>query len=184
MSNLPSSLTYARWLAVLRFITGGVWLIHAIPKFTQSDEFMPPNGFIVLYISKGLQTTNPNGPYHWFLANVVQPNIGIFAELVRLGELMVGVALVLGVLTRLGGFGGVVLNLNYMAARGGLTSFDAWSSLDACLMVMSLTNLVLPTGRVWGIDAFFGRKAAETATVRAQFVEERPLDGPTAPPST
>jgi uncharacterized membrane protein YphA (DoxX/SURF4 family) len=184
VTNLPSAATYARWLAFLRLVTGSIWLIHAIPKFTQSDEFMPPNGFIVLYISKGLQATNPADPYHWFLASVVQPNIGIFAELDRLGELMIGVSLVLGLLTRLGGFGGVLLTLNYMAARGGLGTFDAWASLDACLLALSLTNLVLPTGRAMGIDAFFGRKAAETATVRAQFVEERPLDGPSAPPST
>jgi uncharacterized membrane protein YphA (DoxX/SURF4 family) len=184
LSNLPSAAAYARWLAFLRLVTGGIWLIHAIPKFTQSDDWMPPNGFIVLYVAKGLQTTNPAGPYHAFLANVVQPNIVLFAELVRLGELAVGVSLVLGILSRLGGLGGVLLTLNYMAARGGLLSFDAWASLDACLLMLSLTSLVLPTGRVLGIDAFFGRKAAETATVRAQFVDERPLDGPTAPPST
>jgi thiosulfate dehydrogenase [quinone] large subunit len=175
---LPSSMTYARWLAVLRVLTGGIWLIHAIPKFTQSDEFMPPNGFIVLYVTKGLQTTGPGGPYHWFLANVVQPNLPIFAEMVRLGELMVGVSLVLGVLTRLGGLGGVALTLNYMAARGGLLSFDAWASLDAALLIMSLTNLVLPTGRVWGIDTFFGKRVEEQATVRAVFVDEPPIGPP------
>jgi len=181
LSNLPSSSTYARWLAFLRFVTGFVWLLHAVPKFTQSEQFMPPNGFIVLYIQKGLQSTNPGGPYHAFLANFVQPNIGIFAELVRLGELGVGISLLFGALTRFGGLVGVLLTLNYMAARGGLFTFNAWASLDACLLVMSLTNFVLPTGRVWGIDAFFGKKPAPAA-VRAEFVEERPLDGPSAPP--
>jgi thiosulfate dehydrogenase (quinone) large subunit len=184
MSSLPSSITYARWLAFMRVLTGGIWLIHAIPKFTQSDEFMPPNGFIVMYVAKGLQTTSPGGMYHNFLANIVQPNLPIFAEMVRLGELMVGVSLVLGVLTRLGGLGGVVLTLNYMAARGGLLSFDAWASLDAALLIMSLTNLVLPTGRVLGIDMFFGRqKVEEPATVRAVFVDEPPIGPPPSPPA-
>jgi thiosulfate dehydrogenase (quinone) large subunit len=185
MKSLPSSIVYARWLAFMRVLTGGIWLIHAIPKFTQSDEFMPPNGFIVIYVTKGLQTTSPGGMYHNFLANIVQPNLPIFAEMVRLGELMVGVSLVLGVLTRLGGLGGVVLTLNYMAARGGLLSFDAWASLDAALLIMSLTNLVLPTGRVLGIDMFFGRqKVEEPATVRAVFVDEPPIGPPpsAAPP--
>ncbi len=183
MIHLPSSMMYARWLAILRILTGGIWLIHAIPKFTQSDEFMPPNGFIVLYITKGLQTTAPGGMYHSFLTNIVQPNLPIFAEMVRLGELMVGVSLVLGVLTRLGGFGGVVLTLNYMAARGGLTSFDAWASLDAALLILSLTNLVLPTGRVFGIDMFFGKRVEQPATVRAVFVDEPPVGPPpSAPP--
>jgi uncharacterized membrane protein YphA (DoxX/SURF4 family) len=181
MIPLPSSVTYARWLAILRILTGGIWLILAIPKFTQSDEFMPPNGFIVIYITKGLQTT-PDGPYHWFLSNIVQPNLPIFAEMVRLGELMVGVSLVLGVLTRLGGLGGVVLTLNYMAARGGLLSFNAWASLDAAMMVLSLTHLVLPTGRLWGIDTFFGKKVEEPPTVRAVFVDEPPVGPPPEPP--
>jgi thiosulfate dehydrogenase [quinone] large subunit len=182
MIPLPSSMTYARWLALLRILTGGIWLIHAIPKFTQSDEFMPPNGFIVMYITRGLQTTPPGGVYHSFLANIVQPNLPIFAEMVRLGELMVGVSLVLGVLTRLGGLGGVVLTLNYMAARGGLLSFDAWASLDAALLIMSLTNLVLPTGRVLGIDMFFGKRVEEPATVRAVFVDEPPIATPPPEP--
>jgi thiosulfate dehydrogenase [quinone] large subunit len=181
MIPLPSSTTYARWLALLRVLTGGIWLIHAIPKFTQSDEFMPPNGFIVIYITRGLQTTPPGGMYHAFLANVVQPNLPIFAEMVRLGELMVGVSLVLGVLTRLGGLGGVALTLNYMAARGGLLTFNAWASLDAALLIMSLTNLVMPTGRVWGIDMFFGKRVEEPATVRAVFVDEPPIGGPPPP---
>lgn len=182
MIPLPSSVTYARWLALLRMLTGGIWLIHAVPKFTQSDEFMPPNGFIVMYVTKGLQTTPPGGIYHNFLANVVQPNLPIFAEMVRLGELMVGVSLVLGVLTRLGGFGGVVLTLNYMAARGGLLTFDAWASLDAALLILSITNLVLPTGRVLGIDMFFGKRADEPPTVRAVFVDEPPIGPPPSEP--
>ena len=97
---------------------------------------------------------------------------------------MVGISLVLGVLTRLGGLGGVLLTLNYMAARGGLLTFNAWASLDAALLVMSLTNLVLPTGRVWGIDMFFGKKAAADATVRAVFVDEPPIGPPPAPPAS
>jgi thiosulfate dehydrogenase (quinone) large subunit len=181
MNALPSSMAYARWLAILRILTGGIWLVHAIPKFVQSDDFMPPNGAIVTFVAKALQS-GATGPYQTFLANVVQPNIAIFAELVRLGELMVGVALVLGVLTRLGGFGGVLLALNYMAGGRGFVTFDAWSGLDASILILSAVNLVLPTGRVWGIDMFFGKQTppAEPPTVRAVFVDEPPVAGPVA----
>jgi uncharacterized membrane protein YphA (DoxX/SURF4 family) len=180
VNPLPSALSYARWLAVLRILTGGIWLVHAIPKFTDSDSFMPPNGAIVGFITKAIANPETNPAYHTFLANAVLPNIAIFAELVRLSELMVGVALVLGVLTRLGGFGSVFLTLNYMAASRGFSTFAAWGTLDATLLIMSLPNLVLPTGRVWGIDMFFGMKAEpKPETVRAEFVDEPPL-GPTA----
>ena len=59
------------------------------------------------YVARGLQTASP--AYHTFLANTVQPNIALFAELVRVGEVLVGLALVLGALTRVGGFFGIVL---------------------------------------------------------------------------
>jgi uncharacterized membrane protein YphA (DoxX/SURF4 family) len=177
--NLPSTRTYASWLAVVRFLTGAIWLIHGIPKFLHSDKFMPPNGAIVNYVQAGVGKTA--GPFHAFLVGVVQPNIAIFAELVRLGEVCVGLSLLLGALTRLGGLCGVLLTLNYMAARGGLEKFSSWASVDACLMLLSAISLVLPTGRVFGIDRFFIRKPSIKAPVVAEFVPERPLDGPRAP---
>jgi uncharacterized membrane protein YphA (DoxX/SURF4 family) len=177
--SLPSSRVYAGWLAIVRILTGVIWLIHGVPKFLNSDQFMPPNGFIVNYAQQGIARTA--GPYHDFLVGVVQPNLGLFAELVRLGEVCVGISLVLGALTRVGGFFGIVLTLNYMAARGGLGTFNALSSIDACMMLLSAMNFVLPTGRVLGVDALFARRRAPRAVV-PEVVPERPMDHPTAPP--
>jgi thiosulfate dehydrogenase [quinone] large subunit len=178
---LPSSSTYAGWLAVVRILTGLMWLSHGIPKFTQSAQFMPPNGFMAEYIARGLQTSG--GVYHEFLANAVQPNLALFAELVRLGEVLVGVSLVLGALTRLGGLGGILLTLNYIAARGHVFSSSALQSLDFGLLVLSSISLVLPTGRALGVDALFSRSKTRPSAVRAEFVQEPPLKGPTAPPN-
>jgi thiosulfate dehydrogenase [quinone] large subunit len=180
MKPLPSASAYAGWLAIVRILTGLMWLSHGIPKFTQSAEFMPPNGFITEYIARGLQTSG--GVYHAFLANVVAPNLAIFAELVRLGEVLVGVSLVLGALTRLGGLVGILLTLNYIAARGHVFSSTTLQSLDFGLLVLSLIALVLPTGRALGVDALFTRRKPAVPTVRAEFVPEPPLKGPTAPP--
>jgi thiosulfate dehydrogenase [quinone] large subunit len=178
--NLPSSRVYGGWLAIVRILTGVIWLIHGVPKFLNSDQFMPPNGFMANYVAQGIAHTA--GPYHDFLLGVVQPNINLFAELVRLGEVCVGISLVLGLLTRLGGLVGIILTVNYMSARGGLDTFSAWSSLDACMMLLSAISLVLPTGRVLGVDALFVRRRARPATVTPEFVPERPLDRPSAPP--
>jgi uncharacterized membrane protein YphA (DoxX/SURF4 family) len=177
--NLPSARTYAFWLALVRILTGAMWLLHGVPKFLNSGMFMPPGGFIVSYVQRGIASTA--GPYHDLLVNIVQPNIGIFAELVRLGEVCVGISLVFGAFTRLGGFFGILLPLNYLSARGGLNTLDAWSSIDACMMLLSAVSLVLPTGRVLGLDGLFTRRAGPPP-VKAEFVPERPLDGPTAPP--
>jgi thiosulfate dehydrogenase [quinone] large subunit len=178
---LPSSLTYARWLAVVRILTGAIWLIHAIPtKFLQSDSFLPPNGFFASFVQKGITTTT--GPYHDFMVSVVAPNAIIFAQLVRFGELLVGISLVLGLFTRLGGFFGIVLPLNYLAARGAISTLDGWGTADACIALLSAISLVLPTGRALGFDALRTPRAPARPTVIAEVVPERPLDGPSAPP--
>ena len=179
--TLPSARTYGGWLALVRFLTGAIWLTHGVPKFLHSDRFMPPNGSFATYVQSGVAATS--GPYHDFLANVVAPNAGVFAELVRLGEVCVGVSLVLGLFTRLGAFVGILLPLNYLAARGGLGSASAWGAADGCIMLLSAISFVLPTGRVAGLDAFFlKRRSPRRVTVVPEVVPERPLDRPSAPP--
>jgi thiosulfate dehydrogenase [quinone] large subunit len=177
--NLPSQRTYAGWLALVRFLTGCIWIIHAVPKFIRPAAFLPPNGAFGQHLSQGL--SKAGAPYHDFLLNVVQPNAVLFADLVRFGELLVGISLAIGLLTRLGGLFGIVLTLNYIAVRGGLTSFTNWSSIDGCLMLLSAISLVLPTGRFLGLDAFWARRAPRRTVVVPEVVPERPLDGPRAP---
>ena len=176
---LPSLRTYAGWLALVRILTGVIWLIHAVPKFLNGPAFLPPNGMFAAYLARGVATTG--GPYHDFMMNVVVPNAAIFAELVRVGELLVGISLVLGVFSRLGAFFGVLLPLNYMAARGAMGTVNGWGSPDAALALLSFISLILPTGRVAGFDALRTPRAARRPTVVAEVVPERPLDGPSAP---
>jgi uncharacterized membrane protein YphA (DoxX/SURF4 family) len=180
--KLPSSSTYAFWLALFRIYAGVFWLIHGIPKFTQSQNFMPPNGFIGQFVNQGIQVTS--GPYHGFLSNVVLPNIAIFAELVRVGEVVTGCLLLLGFYTRLGGLIGMILTFNYFSGKGGLAHVSALSELDALTFVVCAVNLVLPTGRVLGVDgllAHFRRKPQPAPS--AVFVDEPPMTGPSAPRS-
>jgi uncharacterized membrane protein YphA (DoxX/SURF4 family) len=177
--KLPSSRTYAGWLALVRMLTGAIWLIHAIPKFLHGDKFLPPNGFFVTYLQRGIATTT--GPYHDFMAAIVVPNAAIFAQLVRFGELLVGISLFLGLFTRLGGLFGIVLPLNYMAVRGAIGTLSGWGSPDASLALLCAISLILPTGRVLGFDALATPRARQRPVV-AEVVPERPLDGPHAPP--
>lgn len=187
--KLPTSSTYAFWLAIVRIYAGAFWLMHGIPKFTQSDSFMPPNGMMVNFVNNAVLHTN--GPYQTFLTHVVLPNINLFAELVRLGEVVAGSLLFLGLFTRVGGIMGVLLALNYLSAKGGLGHLVVWSGIDSTALVLSLISVVLPTGRVLGIDALLGRRtvvvtpvvAAPSSpnAVPAEFVDEKPLTGPTAP---
>lgn len=134
---------------------------------------MPPDGFMPVLVNKAIQTQT--GFYHNFLAQIVAPNIQVFAELVRLGEVLVGCSLLLGIFTRLGGFVGCFLALNYMAANGEFSSFTTIGSLDACAFVLSFLMLAVPAGRVGGVDALLRRRRAhEDPVVIAEFVDEPP----------
>lgn len=56
------------------------------------------------------------GWYAAFLQNFVLPNSAVFAYMVTFGEVLVGIALILGILTGIAAFFGVFMNLNYLLA--------------------------------------------------------------------
>ncbi len=178
--RMPSHWTYAGWFTFLRIYTGIFWLSHGVPKFLNSEMFMPPNGFMTMAVQKGLQTHH--GLYHAFLMNVVAPNLNLFAELVRLGEVLVGCALVLGVFTRFAGLVGCFLALNYFTNNGGFGSWTNVGSLDAAAFILSLMFLVVPAGRVAGVDALLGRTRTRKDVVTPEVVDEPLAPGPQAPP--
>jgi uncharacterized membrane protein YphA (DoxX/SURF4 family) len=180
--KLPSSSTYAFWLAVIRIYTGAFWLMHGIPKFTESADFMPPNGMMMNFLT--MQAQHTSGPYQQFLTSVVLPNAWLFANMVRLGEVVTGALLLTGFYTRIGGLIGVLLALNYISAKGGLAHLSVWSGIDSTALVLSLISLVLPTGRFLGVDGLIARLRGTPPpknAPQAVFVDEPPMTGPSAP---
>ena len=158
--RMPSHWTYAGWFTVLRVYAGLFWLAHGVPKFLNSAMFI----------------------YHQFLSSVVIPNIGVFGELVRLGEVLVGCSLLLGIWTRFGGLVGCFLALNYMAIQGEYASWTTIGSLDAAAFMLSFMMLAVPAGRVAGVDALLwrGPRRSEPVVV-PEVVDEPPSSAPHAP---
>ncbi len=175
--RMASHWTYASWFTVLRLYAGAFWLVHGISKFLNSDAYMPPSGYMPQLVQKAIMSQT--GFYHDFLLNVVTPNINVFADLVRLGEVLVGCSLILGVFTRFGGLAGCFLALNYMAANGGFSSWTTIGSLDAAAFMLSFLMLVVPAGRVAGVDALLMRRpAVREELVVPELVEEPPPVSP------
>lgn len=174
--RMPSHWTYAGWFTVLRLYAGAFWLSHGIPKFLNSDAFMPPSGYMPQVVQKAV--ISQTGFYHDFLLNVVTPNMGLFADLVRLGEVLVGCSLLLGVFTRFGGLIGCVLALNYMALNGEFSSWTTIGSLEAVAFMLSFLMLVVPAGRVVGVDAMLVRRPVRKDVVIPEVVEEPPPASP------
>jgi uncharacterized membrane protein YphA (DoxX/SURF4 family) len=146
---LPIPQTYARWLGVLRIYTGFFWLLHGVPKLL-NPQFGGPSGMMAQMLRQ--TSANGSGPYVTFIQHVVLPNAGLFSHLVAWGETLTGVSLLLGLFTRVGGFFGIFLPLNYFLSKGSYAHLSDYAGLDAAAMALSFVSFVLPTGLVYGLD--------------------------------
>lgn len=84
------------------------------------------------------------GWYGWFIERVALPNAKLFSYLVAYGEVLVGVALILGVLTGLAAFFGSLINVAFLLA--GTVSTNP-------LMFIVATWIVL----AWRVAGWYGR---------------------------
>jgi len=110
------------WL-VARFWLGYQWANAGYQKIWGSERlgFWYNNGAGVkgfatggVAASHGATASVAYGWWAGFLHNFVTPNAAWIAKLVALGELAIGVALILGLFTGLAALAGVTLNLTYM----------------------------------------------------------------------
>ncbi len=145
---LPLPQTYARWLGVLRIYTGCFWLLHGVPKLL-NPQFHGPSGMMARMLQ---QASNPINPYSTFVQHVVLPNAALFSHLVAWGETLTGVSLLLGLFTRVGGFFGIFLPLNYFLMKGSYAHLSDYAGLDAAAMALGFVSFVLPTGLAYGLD--------------------------------
>lgn len=137
-------------LVVLRVYLGAIFLLAALPKLQQ--EFTPSMiGFLQLV---ALEKGHPF--YQEFVRQVVLPNAPVFATLVTWGELLVGVSLILGLMTRLSAVVALLLVVNYMFAKGAW--FWTPSSNDAAFAAISCALLIGAAGRTFGLDAFLAQR--------------------------
>ncbi|TAM74005.1 DoxX family membrane protein [bacterium] len=154
--HLPSAQRYAGWLAAVRIYTGAFWLIHGAQKIVMG-EFAAANGTMVQIVTQFVSKTS--GPYHDFLLSVVLTHGMLFGQLVQWGETLAGVSLLLGLLTRAGGIVGTFLALNYWIAKGSFGNPADYTVYESVAVVLSLLNVVLPTGRVFGLDGLRLRRS-------------------------
>lgn len=163
---------YDAWLGLFRIYAGLFWLTHGIPKFLNPQMFMPPGGYMAQMVARA--TAGTTGSYHDFLVQTVGPHLVLFAELVRFGEVLTGISLLLGLFSRFGGLVGCVLAVNYMLAAGELRSLTVIGTLDGAAFAISFLALVLPLGRIAGLDAVLGRRPRREPVVVPEFVDEPP----------
>ena len=85
------------------------------------------------------------GFYAWFIQNVALPNAALMGYMVTFGELLVGIALFLGLFTGIAAFFGGFLNANFLMA--GTVSSNPMLFVLATLLVLAWR-----TSGYWGLD--------------------------------
>jgi thiosulfate dehydrogenase [quinone] large subunit len=101
---------------VVRVYLGYLWLMEGIGKVTEGGWIGQGAGGAVKGFAQGAmaQTTGEHPQvtqwYASFLENVVIPNATLFSYLVTFGEILVGLALILGMFTGIAAFFGAFMN--------------------------------------------------------------------------
>ena len=109
------------WL-IARLYAGYEWLVAGTeklgdPAWTGAKAGTALTGFVKGALSKTAGAhPDVTGWYGAFLQNVVLPNAATFGWIVAIGETLVGVALILGLLTGIAAFFGGLMNVNYLLA--------------------------------------------------------------------
>ena len=147
MSNLDDfrSARIRIWpIVLLRVYTGVFFLYYGIRKVANPNFSDGLAGFVTANLDEAVSFYRP------FLEHVVLPYQGIFAFMVGFGELLIGLALILGLATRYAAFAGAFMVLNFWLAKGQGV-LDAQNH-DVIWFVILIVLGGLHAGRVMSLD--------------------------------
>ena len=133
-------------LLVLRLYLGYSWFTAGFKK-AFGGEF-DATGFLNGAIAKATgENPTVKSWWGWFLEHVALPYADLFTFLVAWGEVLVGVGLILGGLTKTAAFFGVLMNMAFL--------LSGTVSTNPILLILSIFILVAGSnaGR-WGLDHY------------------------------
>lgn len=130
---------YLGWL----WLNGG-WGKVSDPRWVGSEAGTAVSGFLRGAIAKSTaETPSVTGWYAWIVERIFLPVAPFFSYVVAFGEVLVGIALIVGFLTGLSAFLGGLMNVSFMLA-GTLSSNP--------VMFLLATWIVL----AWRIAGYYG----------------------------
>ncbi len=142
-------------IAAGRILIGVLWLFSL--RWKLPPEFAPAAGRGLLDWLQ-LEVQYPAFEvYGSFVATVVIPNFTLFAWIIFSAELLVGLSLLTGTLTRLGAAAGLLMAVNL--GIGLLEVPGEWPWSYVMLAMWHGTFLVTGAGRLWGFDRWLRARA-------------------------
>ncbi|MCC6483448.1 MAG: DoxX family membrane protein [Armatimonadetes bacterium] len=145
-----------RWLAVVRIVTGALFINNALPKLAAP---------YLLHFHQEVAAWAKDNPFPWFkafLQQVILPHSQTAALSIGVAEFLVGVCLLAGFLSGLAALIGTVHGVAMMLATSHLTHAPAPGIshvLDANNVFAVLVLILLfagRAGRTWGFGAKLG----------------------------
>jgi thiosulfate dehydrogenase [quinone] large subunit len=142
--------TKAAWLwLVVRVYVGYEWFMAGYEK-VKNPAWVGPHaggavkGFLLGALQKASGAhPDVSGWYASFIQRFAIPHAMLFSHLVAYGELLVGVALILGIFTGIAAFFGTFMNLNYL--------FAGTVSTNPVLLVLQLFLIL-----AWRVAGWYG----------------------------
>ena len=145
--------TYLWYLAVLRIYVGYYLFFQGIGKFQRN---FPKGDWIGRQIGD-IASLDLYPWYKTFLQSYVVPHSELFGYLVMIGEISVGVGLLLGLFTRLSALVGLFMLANYYLGPG--TARGGYMLAYQQFYIVTLAIFVLAgPGRTLGLDGQFFRR--------------------------
>ncbi len=142
------------WLwTIVRLYVGYTWLTSGVGKITNpawvgDNAGAAVKGFATRALEKAAgERPDVQGWYAWFLENVVIDNAPVFSTMVSFGEVLVGVALILGAFVGVAAFFGIFMNANFLLA-------GTISTNPTLLFWQILLVLAYRTAGWYGLDRF------------------------------
>jgi thiosulfate dehydrogenase [quinone] large subunit len=154
LSKFLFSSTYFAWAwAILRVYVGWEWLSAGWGKVNNVLWVGEKAGTAVTgFLNGALNKTSGAHPdvsgwYAWFIENVALPHASFFSHLVAYGEVLVGIALILGAFTGIAAFFGSFMNMNYL--------FSGTVSINPLLLLIQLFLILAWKNAGWfGLDRY------------------------------
>lgn len=151
-------------MAWVRVLIGAVWLNGALEKLLNPSF---PQQLSASFGAGGFVAGAPQW-FQGFMNSVVVPNGEVVAQMARFGELLLGLALLLGLFTNLAALGGIFFSLTLMISQG-LPRFGTGLgppellNVNLLVALISLIILLSPAAKSVSLDASLARSLPSLA---------------------
>ncbi|MBY9001052.1 MAG: DoxX family protein [Candidatus Heimdallarchaeota archaeon] len=150
-TNLWKKKDLSAWLVVIRLLVGIEWFMAGLGKVLETAPTFPEGmaGTLGFFAS-----ANPNTWYVNLINNSFLPNAELFGYLVMLGELIVGITLILGLFTNFSAIASIFMNLNFFFAAAHLS--PSTSSINWMMAGLGFVLLLGYGSKTVGLDSLIG----------------------------